>query len=321
MRPERWIALLVVGCLAIAGATYLAHSRDMRATRGRLIAGSQVIQTRHGPLEYTVLGDGPPVLVVHGAGGGYDQGVLLARTFGGGGFRWIIPSRFGYLRTPRPADASTATQADAFVDLLDNLGIEHVAILAMSGGVPPSLQFAFRHPERTSALVLLSSAPYPPLSVADQKLPIPIWVYHALFSSDFPYWVLQKVARTQLEMMFDVTPARRAAMTREERTMLSGMVDSFQPVTGRIDGIRNEGAAVDPRAKYPLKEIKSPTLVIHAEDDNINLFNVGEYTAAQIRGAQFLPLATGGHLLLGHHAEVRARANEFLRQHAASANR
>ena len=315
---RRQVALMVVGGLVVAiGAAYLAHARDMRAIRDRLMAGSQVVRTRHGSLEYTVLGEGPPVLVVHGAGGGYDQGVLLARAFGGRGFRWIIPSRFGYLRTPRPADASTAAQADAFADLLDSLGIERVALLGMSGGVPPSLQFAERYPARSSALVLLSSAPCTPLTAGDQKLPVPIWVYHALFRSDFPYWVLQKVARAHLEPMFDVTPALRAGMTREERAMVSGMVEAFQPVTWRFEGILNEGVAIDPRARYALEAIDSPTLVVHAADDHINPAQVGKHIAAHVRGAQFVPLATGGHLLLGHQAEVRERVNAFLRQHSA----
>jgi len=47
-------------------------------------------------------------------------------------------------------------------------------------------------------------------------------------------------------------------------------------------------------------------------------FAFGEYTAQRIPGAQFMPLMTGGHLLLGHHAEVRARVNAFLRQYAAA---
>jgi len=147
-RLWQWVVLGVVGVLVVgAGATYLAYARDMRATRDRLAAGSQIVETRHGPIEVTTWGDGPPVLVVHGAGGGYDQGISIARAFGGEGFHWISLSRFGYLRTPLPADASTAAQADAFADLLDDLGIERVAILAMSGGVSPSLQFAQRYPE------------------------------------------------------------------------------------------------------------------------------------------------------------------------------
>jgi pimeloyl-ACP methyl ester carboxylesterase len=314
--------LWVLAALAIGAiATYLTYARDMRTTRDRLAAGSQIVATRYGPIEYTTWGEGPAVLVIHGAGGGYDQGVSIARAFGGAGFHWISPSRFGYLRTPLPADASTAAQADAFADLLDALNIERVAILAFSGGVPPALQFAQRYPERTSGIALLSGAPYTPLTAGEQKLPVPIWVYQALFRSDFPYWVLQNVARSSLEPIFDITPALRATAQAEEQPFIGSMVDAFQPVTSRIDGVRNEGAAIDPSARYRVDELRMPTLVIHARDDHLNPFSFGEYTAQHIRGAEFLPLANGGHLLLGHHAEVRARVNAFLRQYAVGAER
>jgi pimeloyl-ACP methyl ester carboxylesterase len=257
------------------------------------------------------------VLAVHGAGGGYDQGSLMVRAFGSEGFRWIVPSRFGYLRTPMPTDGSTAAQADAFADLLDALGVGRVAILAMSGGVPPSLQFARRHARRTTALVLLSSAPYTPLTAGQQKLPVPIWLYQALFASDFPYWLLQQVARRSLEPIFDVPPGVRAKLTPEEQSFVEDTVNAFQPVTDRVAGLRNEGAAIDPKAHYSVEEIRTPTLVIHARDDHINPVGFGEYTALHIPGAQFMSLMTGGHLLLGHHTEVRARVDAFLREHAS----
>jgi len=317
MRRRFFVNVLLAGVIIASGGTYLAYAREMQTIRGRLSAGSQLIQTPHGPIEYTTWGNGPAVLVVHGAGGGYDQGSLMVRAFGSEGFRWIVPSRFGYLRTPMPADGSTAAQADAFANLLDALEIERVAILAMSGGVPPSLQFAQRHPKRTTALVLLSSAPYTPLTAGEQKLPVPIWLYQALFSSDFPYWLLQRVARSSLEPIFDVTPALRAKLTPLEQAFVDDIVNAFQPVTGRTGGLRNEGAAISPDAHYLVQEIRTPTLVVHSRDDHINPFAFGEYTAQRIPGAQFMPLMTGGHLLLGHHAEVRARVNALLRQHAA----
>ena len=317
----RWIGLSAVGVVIFAlGAIYVAYSHDMQIILKRMSTESQVIQTRHGPVEFTTWGSGPAVLVVHGAGGGYDQASSIAKAFGGEGLRWVAPSRFGYLRTPLPADASTAAQADAFADLLDELGIDRVAILAMSGGVPPSLQFALRYPARTSALVLLSSAPYTPLTAGEQQLPVPIWIYQALFSSDFPYWVLEKVARPRLEPIFDVKPDLRAALTPEERAFVADMVDAFEPVTMRTDGLRNEGAAINPQTHYPLDEITAPTLVIHSRDDGINPFAFGAYTAQHIAGAEFMPLTTGGHLLLGHQAEVQARVNAFLGEYAPGGN-
>lgn len=312
-RGWRRLVLGIAGALIVgATATYLAYTRDMQATHNRLAAGSHLVETRHGPIEYTTWGEGPAVLVVHGAGGGYDQGIAIAQAYGGEGFSWISPSRFGYLRTPMPADASTAAQAEAFADLLDALGIDQVAILAMSGGVPPSLQFAQHYPERTTALVLLSSAPYTPLTADAQEFPLPIWFYQLLFRSDFPYWVLNHVSRSSLEPLFDITPTLRAQAPPDEQPFIAGMVDAFQPVTARFDGMQNEGAAIDPDASYRLDEITAPTLVIHAKDDQINPFVFGEYTAQHIQDVQFLPLDTGGHLLLGHHAEIRASVAPFL---------
>ncbi|MCW5853676.1 MAG: alpha/beta fold hydrolase, partial [Anaerolineae bacterium] len=179
-------------------------------------------------------------LVVHGAGGGYDQGLVMSRAFGGDGFQWIAPSRFGYLRTPLPADASTAVQADAFADLLDTVGIQRVALVAHSGGVPPALQFALRHPDRTSALVVMSGAPYTGLAIPDQKLPMPLWVYQALFSSDFPYWALEKVAQPRLATIYDATPTLQAKMTPEEAAVVSDIVAGMEPVTWRVNGVRND---------------------------------------------------------------------------------
>jgi len=81
----------------------------------------------------------------------------------------IAMSRFGYLRTPMPADASAATQADAHVCLLDALGIEHAAVMGGSAGAPSALQMAIRHPDRVTALVLLVPLTYKPVG-ADRKL-------------------------------------------------------------------------------------------------------------------------------------------------------
>ncbi len=308
----------VVGATLILtlGAIYVCYLRDMETIEKRMSTESRVSRTRHGLVEFTTWDSGPAVLVVHGAGGGYDQGVSIAKAFGGEGFQWIAPSRFGYLRTPLPADASTTAQADAFADLLDSLGIDRVAIVAMSGGVPPSLQFALRFPARTSALVLLSSAPYTPLTAAEQHLPIPIWLYEAIFSSDLPYWVLTKIARPTLGTIFDVKSGPGAALTDAERAFVARTVDTFEPVTKRMDGLRNEGAAISPQTRYPLELIHQPTLVIHSRDDGINPFAFGEYTAQHIPGSEFMPLETGGHLLLGHHAEVQARVKAFLLEHA-----
>lgn len=54
------------------------------------------------PIKVAGVGEEPPVLVVHGTAGGFDQGMTLARHLLSEGFHRISIFRFGYLRTPLP---------------------------------------------------------------------------------------------------------------------------------------------------------------------------------------------------------------------------
>ena len=108
MRSGTSRLLPVTGAIA-AGATALAfaaYRKEMRAAGRRIAAHRQVIASAQGPIEFAESGNGRAVLLIHGAGGGFDQGLDLGEVFLGDGFRVIAPSRFGYLGTPLPADAS-----------------------------------------------------------------------------------------------------------------------------------------------------------------------------------------------------------------------
>ena len=62
-------------------------------------------------------------------------------------------SRFGYLRTPLPADASAAAQADAHACLLDSLGIRGgITLVLHDWGGMIGMAYATRHPERIKRL-------------------------------------------------------------------------------------------------------------------------------------------------------------------------
>jgi 2-hydroxy-6-oxonona-2,4-dienedioate hydrolase len=310
-------ALLTIAIFAIIAAlaglaAYGTYRGDMARLRTALAEGSTLIDTRHGLMEVAVRGEGPPVLLLYGAGGGYDQALLLAQMFGPPGHRWIAVSRFGYLRSALPADPSTKAQAEALLDILDAEGIDRVGILAMSGGVPPALQLAAFAPDRIKGLALLSSAPFTPLTAASQDLPMPAWAYQMLFSSDFPIWAILQSAPGLLDPAFDVTPALRAALTPEDAATVAALTGTFLPVTDRLPGLANEGAAIDPAATYPFDRITAPTLIVHARDDGINPFPIAEHLARSLPRARFLPVETGGHLLLGHKSGVTTAIAEIL---------
>ena len=104
-----------------------------------------VIKTSRGNVEMTTWGHGPAVLSLHGAMGGYDQGILLAKTAISPRHRFIAISRPGYLGTPLGAGRAAEEQADICAEILDHLGafkVQHNAALATLqygiGGMPPA---------------------------------------------------------------------------------------------------------------------------------------------------------------------------------------
>lgn len=305
------LALLLAVLVAAAGTVHVLARAETRARLRELGAVAQHVETRHGSLEYAAWGEGPPVLVLHGAGGGFDQGRLLAGLVGGDR-RWIAVSRFGYLGSGLPDHPSTSAQAEALADLLDALSIPRADLLAMSGGTPPAMQFAARYPERTGRLVLLSSAPFTPFGPDVKGRPVPTWVYSALLGNDTAYWLLRRLARPALESAFDARPDLRSPPIPEEEAFIAALVDTMAPASRRIAGVMNEGAAVDPAVTYDLEAIAAPTLVVHAEDDRLNPVAVARAMAARIPGARLVTYPTGGHLVLGHHAGFAALARAFL---------
>ncbi|HET7714401.1 MAG TPA: alpha/beta fold hydrolase, partial [Bauldia sp.] len=154
---------IATGAAAIGGGVlWSSYAAAIAAARARVASGSTTMTTRHGVMEYAIEGEGPPLLMIHGTGGGFDQGLAFARRLIAAGHRVIAPSRFGYLRSSFPADPSSENQADAFVDLLDALGIDKVPVVGGSAGAIPAAAFAIRHPDRCAALVALVPASYAP---------------------------------------------------------------------------------------------------------------------------------------------------------------
>ena len=98
-----------------------------------------------------------PLLSIHGAGGGYDQGLANAVELVGEGFRVIAPSRFGYLGTPIPANASPSAQADAHATVLAELKVDKAVVVGISAGARSAIELALRHPDRVAVLILVSA--------------------------------------------------------------------------------------------------------------------------------------------------------------------
>ncbi len=317
-RVGRAAAILVVLLLAGAFAlVYASYQRDIHRARERVSAGSEIAQTPCGQIEYAIAGEGPPVLVVHGAGGGFDQGLDASTALVQNGLRIIAMSRFGYLRTPLPADASAPAQADAHACLLDALNIRRVAVIGASAGAPSSLQFALRHPDRISALVLLVPAVYVPRPGGAAPIKTPRGtqlLFDTALRSDFLFWVAPRLAReTMIRAILATPPAVVDSASADERARIAQMLDHVLPVSPRRPGLLNDAAVIAELPRYELERIAVPTLVFSAADDLFGTYDAARYSAEHIPGARFIGYPSGGHLWVGHHQEVMSGIAAFLK--------
>ena len=300
--------------------TYARYRREMRAIRAALDGGSTIAETNAGPIEYAENGKGEPMLVIHGAGGGYDQGLLIGRDIGEG-YRMIAPSRFGYLKTPVPDDPSPAAQADTLAALLDLLGIRKSIIVGVSAGGPSAIELALRHPGRVSALILLVPRTYDPTQSigVDESMQSQTVLRMIEASADFLFWLAIRVARGSIVRFFGVPPEVEAAASKEDGDRVSEVMKSILPLSARVRGI-----AVDSSIEikpWPLERIHVPTLIVSAEDDLFKTLPGARFTAEHIPGAQLHVLKSGGHLMVGHGGQVREWVQEFLRRRALTAQK
>jgi pimeloyl-ACP methyl ester carboxylesterase len=306
-----WIISIVL--IGLVLAVYLPYRRDIRNAYAHLESiERQVISTECGPIEVTIRGEGEPVLVSHGIGGGFDQGLGLADAYLGDGYRVIAPSRFGYHGTPLAADASPASQANAFVCLLDALEIEKSVIVANSAGGTSALQMALRHPERIKALVLISTAA--PTVGESLTLP-PKPMIQSVFSSDFLMWMITTHFQSMMRPVVGVPDGYQ--LSEEEQRMVSGVITGILPIRPRTAGFvfdmftSNVDMDKQPE-RYPMEEIHVPTLVIHALDDSLAKYENAEALAARIPDAELFSITRGGHLLLSQGETVRTEIARFL---------
>lgn len=313
-RKPVWVVLAVVVAFGLVAALVIRSrfEADLALASARAAQGSMIVATCCGPIEVQQAGKGIPLLVVHGSGGGHDQGMAWARPMVQQGVRVIAVSRFGYLRTPRPADASPEAQADAHICLLDALGIAKAAVM----GGPSAMQAAIRHPSRVSALVLVVPIAYKPGAVTDSAPPVSDdkdALLLRLLGSDFLFWTALHLARDPLIRHVLATPPEQVARASdEERARVNDLAERILPVSVRAAGLRDDTRLGKRLGPHALETIRAPTLVVSARDDGFGTYAAAQYTASRIPGAKFIGFDHGGHLLVGHDAAVRADVVELL---------
>jgi len=297
------LAGIAAGVAIPAYGVYLRYRRDMKAARAGLAAVDRhVISTRWGAVEYAERGSGAPVLVVHGIYHHCVGGLLSVRDL----FqdrRVIAPSRFGYLGSSMPPNATPAAQADAFAALLDALAIGQIDVVGLSAGTTSALQLALRHPEKVKHLaVLVGNLPGSPTAIAQ-----PPWTKRV--NRQFVMWALRTFAPSTVARLVAAVP-REFAMSGDDVRFVNEFIDSLFPMS--LEGCNFDLFVSNADVtNYNLEAISVPTLIAHTKDDQLASHEASQRAAERIPGARFVSLDSGGHLMLGQQKQGRDELARF----------
>jgi pimeloyl-ACP methyl ester carboxylesterase len=328
----RWIVAAAVVVAVIVQGVRTRYRVWLDEVTRRASADSHVVRTVRGPVEYGVHGDGAVVLHFHGGNVGHNGWFFLGHLVSAG-FRVLTPDRPGYLGTPLENGGSPEQQADLVAALLDTLGIARAAVVGISAGGPAAIQFAARHPDRTSALILLSAVSRRTGLSDDQTGSALGRLVMTPRAQDISYFLINQAMHriprlamrdfVRTETTYDkATGAHlidQVLGDPDQRRQVLDMADAMVPALPRFAGVMNDLRVQQELGDLPLGEVRAPTLVVGSRHDGDIGFENSLNSHRAIHGSELVTVGQFGHLIWWGDADVtrdlERRIESFVRRH------
>lgn len=209
----------------------------------------------------------------------------------------------GYGESDRPAPSSFAYDYPAFahvvVEVLDQVGLDRVALFGHSMGGGVALTIAARSPERVERLVLECPAIYPLPMPAEAKLILHRTIGRFLFHNAISKWEIKRQMRKQ--------------HFKDTSLVTDELVDHVWARLNRAGGrdaawsTLRTFASLSNQTADPMR-VRAPTLLLWGDEDRMIPLSHGKRLAQAIPGATLRIVPASGHNV---HLE---RRDELLRQ-------
>ena len=286
--------LIRLGCRQ--GLEILRRDVESRVREPRVRSGRSTL-VNGWRIHYEDAGSGSPVLMLHGIPTSSfiwrRQIDALSRTH-----RVLAPDLLGWGLSDKPADFDyrISSYADVIDRFLDALGVSEVTLVVHDLGAAVGLQFAVRHPERVSRLVVLDTFAYMPFSkrlpwrllygflyrlpLAGRPLEHLLWNVGVNWTNAFVAIAFHDRSRITRELV-----ARYRELNRDTR-----LTDDRVLQGNGLDGITR---AVERNSL----EIRVPTLILWAEDDLLFPPTAASRLQRNIPGSILRTIPNCGHFL------------------------
>ena len=279
---------------------------------------SQLAQTEKGPIEYTLLGAGPIVLVCHGTSSDCYSTAITGR-LPESGFSVLTPSRPGYGSTPLEVGPSTEAAALGLVALLDALEIETCSLIAISGGGPTGIALAANHPQRVRRLVLAVAISNPTDRRNEPSYQQQMTFYGS--AHNLMWGMFGLIARLSPRAMARQTMATFSTHDPDDALKQLSAAD-LQDISRFYRGRSSRQGALNDfthaLGSEALGSIHQPTLVIHSREDRAVPFSQAKWSLAHLPQAELCEAGCTGHFFwVGpDFARIEQRLISFLRETA-----
>jgi pimeloyl-ACP methyl ester carboxylesterase len=270
------------------------------------------LQVKGERLAYLDVGEGRPVIVIHGFGGSMwqweHQQVPLSREF-----RLLTPDLIGSGLSAKPdIEYRPDEMLDYFVAFMDALNIQRAALVGNSMGAGLAIGMALEHPDRVSKLVLIDGFPAnvrerltSPSIQRALDTPAPSWL------ASFGNWLFGGLLIESVlkEMVHDPALLTPAVVERSNRNrQRPGVMRPLMTARGTLP-LWETGYA------KRIGQIRHPTLIIWGEEDRVFPIAVGEDLHRTITPSSLVRIPNAGHIPQWEQPDlVNPAMIDFLRQ-------
>jgi pimeloyl-ACP methyl ester carboxylesterase len=270
------------------------------------------LQVKGERLAYLDVGEGRPVIVIHGFGGSMwqweHQQVPLSREF-----RLLTPDLIGSGLSAKPdIEYRPDEMLDYFVAFMDALNIQRAALVGNSMGAGLAIGMALEHPDRVSKLVLIDGFPAnvrerltSPSIQRALDTPAPSWL------ASFGNWLFGGLLIESVlkEMVHDPALLTPAVVERSNRNrQRPGVMRPLMTARGTLP-LWETGYA------KRIGQIRHPTLIVWGEEDRVFPIAVGEDLHRTITPSSLVRIPNAGHIPQWEQPDlVNPAMIDFLRQ-------
>ena len=268
------------------------------------------------PVNVIELGEGPPLVFVHGLGGSWPNWleqlpVFADRSSGIGRHRVIAMDLPGFGHSPMPAERISISGYARLLDgLLDRLGIDAAAVVGNSMGGFVSAELAIAFPQRVERLLLVSPAGLSTYRPGATRTLARLQRLERILAAQAA-WVASKsetVARRPL-----LREATLSLVTRHPDRLGAALAAEQLRGAGKPGFMQALATHLDYDFRDRLKEIACPTLIVWGEDDRVVTVRDASVFTELIPNSRAVIYKDTGHMaMLERPGAFNALLSEFL---------